>query len=211
MNHTWLKKHMAMLIALFSIICVCLIAVPSTLAYTVDTTKPLVNTFAPGQLAELDVPVLVKKTVLATGETTISPEGFQFQLLDTRTGEKYTAVSNANGQARFLLNFAQDEAGSSHSFLLTEINDGRQGVTYSDLVYSVDVKLEMVGEELTALVSLNDVQVESCVAAFENIYNDGAPDEPDTGDAAGAALCAMLLLISAAGIVLLLKNRQRVV
>lgn len=210
MTRIWLKKHMAMLIALFSVICVCLIAVPSTLAYTVDTTKPLVNLFTPGELAELSVPVTVKKTVLASGETTISPEGFQFQLLDTRTGEKYTAVSNAGGQALFLLTFAQDEVGSRHSFLLTEINDGRQGVTYSDLVYSVDVELAMVGEELTAQVSLNDVPVETCVAAFENIYNDGAPDDPDTGDAAGAALCAVMLLISAAGIVLLMKNRQRV-
>lgn len=211
MNRIWLKKHMAMLIALFSVICVCLIAVPSTLAYTVDTTSPLVNVFTPGQLDELDVPVQVKKTVLATGVNTISPEGFQFQLLDTLTGEKYTAVTNARGQAQFLLNFAQDEVGTRHSFLLTEINDGKPGVTYSDLVYSVDVELMMVGEELTAQVSLNDEVVTECVAAFENIYSDGTTDDPDTGDHAGAALCAVMLLMSAAGIVLLMKNRQRVV
>ena len=136
----WVK-----LALLFSAAVVLGIAIPMTLSYVFDVAEPLENTFVPlaGLHDENTVEIRVDKTVVNKGEAMITAEGFTFLLQNTATGDVLTAVSNKDGQARFLLSFSGVDAGS-HTFRLTEVNDGLEGVTYSTAEYQIRVDVATV-------------------------------------------------------------------
>lgn len=198
----WVK-----LALLFSAAVVLGIAIPVTLSYVFDVADPLVNTFVPpaGIHDENMVEILVDKTVINQGEAMITPEGFTFQLENTVTGEILTATSNKDGRARFLLSFLGTDAGS-HTFRLTEQNDGLEGVTYSTAEYLIRVDVAIVDGHAQRTLYLDGQLVDALQVGFTNIFD--TAQIPDTGDHAQAAVFAVLLLASGALLAILLKKRR---
>ncbi len=138
------------------------------------------NTFTP-RPEDISVEILVEKTVVNQGREEIGPEGFRFELLNTLTGQKQIAVSDAKGAAAFGLKFTEEDVGKTHIYKLTELNEGAANVEYSDAVYMVEITVSL-GEDnrLAAKILLNGEATDKPVAAFENKYNYTvkAPDLP---------------------------------
>lgn len=198
----WVK-----LALLFSAAVVLGIAIPVTLSYVFDETEPLVNTFVPpaGIHDENLVEILVDKKVLNKGAAMITPEGFNFVLKNTETGEIHTATSNKDGKARFLLSFLGADAGS-HVYKLTESNDGLEGVTYDTKEYTIRVDVAIVDGHAQRTLYVNDRMVKTVQVSFINIFD--SEQIPETGDNEQLAVFAVLLLVSGAALSILLKKRK---
>ena len=198
----WVK-----LALLFSAAVIMGVMVPVTLSYVFDKTDTLVNTFLPptGLDDENAVEILVNKTVVNKGDAAITPEGFTFVLHNTITGETHTAISNKDGQARIVLTFTGAQAGS-HSFYLTELNDGLEGVTYDTKEYTIRVDVAIVDGHAQRTLYVNDRMVKTVQVSFINIFD--SEQIPETGDNEQLAVFAVLLLVSGAALSILLKKRK---
>lgn len=182
--------------------------VPTTLAYVFDYAGSLINTFAPKTdvLTEAPVEIVIEKTVLNSTEKKLSPEGFTFQLEDVTTGEKQTVTTDKNGAARFLLIFKAEDVGQPNEFKVSEVNDARKDVTYSDAVYTVKVNVTAEEDRPVATVQVDGKDVEACVLPFENIYDPGELPPP-TGDSSNIVLHMALMLLAVAAMALMLRRR----
>lgn len=205
LRHPWGK-----LIVLLSLLLVVGLAVPATLAYVIVQTPPLQNVFTADVPAEgeITVDVRVHKTILAAGEQSIGPEGFQFLLTDVNTGAAETFQTTASGYGALTLAYTLADAGKSYAYRLTEVNDGREHVTYSDLVYDLTISLAEVNGDLAAALTMNGEPVTTILAEFENIYAPGTA-VPPTGDDAPLMAWALVLLLCGAGLILLRARAKR--
>lgn len=188
------------------------LSVPATLAYSTAKTETLVNTFTVLRLppAQTSVNVCVQKTVHNTGTKRIGPEGFSFSLQNTQTGEAFVLTSDADGLACVTLPFSEADMGKTHTYRLSEINDGRENVSYSDQVYAIEIALCVdANKQPVASARVDGVPVQQIVAAFENEYHAGDVILPPTGDDSSLGLYIALLLVSGAGLALLLIRRNR--
>lgn len=190
------KKAAALL--LLSVLAIAAVAIPTTLAYISVKTEPVVNTFYVSDLPpeeEMAVGIAVKKIVLNQGKETIGAENFRFLLDNLETDESYVLVSDANGDAGMSLLFAERDIGKTFKYQLTEINDQQPYVTYSDLVYNINITLirSEDDDKLDAVLTVNDYQVDQISVSFENIYKLPEPP-PVTGDDAPLTLYLMLII-----------------
>lgn len=201
----WVK-----LALLFVVAAVIGFAIPTTVAYLTAQSDTLINTFtAPYFLPEpVSVEVRVHKTVHNIGTESIGPEGFQFKLQNTQNDEVFPLTTDANGFASVTLPFSDADLGKNHTYLLQEINDGRENVTYSDQVYTIEITLSVNAQnQIVASARVDGQPVQQIVAMFENEYNAGIV-VPPTGDDTPIARYLALMLISSAGLVLLLTKRN---
>ncbi|MBQ9913837.1 MAG: hypothetical protein IJO73_06385 [Clostridia bacterium] len=134
------------------------------------------NIFTP-KPEDITVSIDINKTVRNEGTDTISPEGFEFALVNTADGSVGKVKTNAEGKAEFTLTYTEEDIGKVYTYTLTEVNDGRENVQYSDeeYVFTVSVTLDE-NNALAAALTANDEQVAVLTAAFENIY-DYTPEE----------------------------------
>jgi len=184
-------------------------ALPTTLAYLTAKSDTIVNTFtAPYFPAEqTSVDVYVHKTVRNIGTERIGPEGFRFVLQNTQSGESHVQTTGADGSAVFVLPFADADLGKTYTYTLSEINDGRDNIAYSERVYTIEITLSVNADNrIVASAAVDGTPVEQIEAAFENVYN-AVILPPLTGDDANLALYAALMLISGAGLAILLTKR----
>ena len=200
-QYHWLK-----MVLLFSVIAVVGFSVPFTLSVLFDSTVTLHNTFIPpeGLDEETAVQIIVDKDVLNLGSEKITPEGFVFILENAETGDRQTVATDANGYAAFELPYTGLDAGKTYRYTLYEQNDRRPGVTYSTLVYTVDVSLDMLDGKPVATVLLNGEVTDDRTAKFENIYQ--VKETPETGDASQLMLLVCLTLASAGAVLVLMKK-----
>ncbi len=134
-----------------------------------DTPKP----------EDINIPVTVIKTITNTGNGTIGPENFEFVLQSANTDESQLAKSDENGLAEFNLAFTADDIGKSFSYKLYEKNTGIKDVTYSDVVYDVQISISLgIDGKLLPTIRCNGDIVSEITAEFENIYQ-GKADIPD--------------------------------
>lgn len=203
----WFK--LALLLAVAALIGFVL---PTTFAYIAAQSNVIVNTFAAPDLPlrETSVSVRVHKTVRNIGEEKIGPEGFRFLLENTSGGESYILTTGTNGFASIELPFNEEDLGKPHTYRLTEIDDERENVSYSDEVYTIRVHLYInVDGQLIASTSVNDVPTTQIVAEFVNVHTD--MQIPDTGDDASLMLYAVMMLLGGAGLFLLLRRKNQVI
>lgn len=205
-------------IALVAVLCFVL-ATPAAFAFVEDSTQTLVNTFVPGtgvtpgpgpgpggEDEVVYVSVAVQKVVYNAGETAIGPEGFHFVLENRETGDGPVIESAADGWAQFLLEFDSADVGKTFEYMVYEINDGRENVTYSTQTYSVVVTVGYDGA-LTATVTVNGE--ENAVAVFRNVYDDGSVPPPPTGDKANLLLYAAMMAGGVVGLRAVLPRKRR--
>lgn len=180
---------------------------PATVAYIADRANTVRNSFRVEFLPPQDiyVPLRVHKTVLCMGEKEIGPEGFSFELKNLTTGKVTTMTSSADGWATVSLPFTAEDVGKTYRYRLSEMNGGRQYVTYDETVYDISISLKLDAQhEMTAEITLNGDAVSEIVAEFVNVYH--FYEIPDTGDHDQPLLWLTLLLISSIGMVLLCKK-----
>lgn len=127
---------------------------------------------------------VVDKTVISLGETEIGPKGFDFKLVKNSTKEEWTAEADENGYAAFEMTYTKDDIGKTYLYELSEVNDGVEGVTYSEDVYDIAVSISLDEEEnqLETSIKVNDKSVNNVKAEFENIYDGEGGGEIDPGD-----------------------------
>ncbi len=169
-----------------------------------------VNTYE----AKVDVDIEINKTVENKGSETITPEGFEFLL--EGEGERLTVKTGVDGKAVFTLNYTEADIGKSYTYKLTEINDGRENVKYSDEEYIITVSVTLGADlELVANVTKDGLDVDTLTAEFVNEYNytPPSPPTPPAGDTTQLVLWFAALFVSggvAVGTVFDRKSRLRI-
>lgn len=206
-----LRRSYKKAILLLSLVATLTFLVPSTLALLFDRTGTLVNTFVPGSIPpveqELPVTISIQKTVLAPAKKPLSPEGFQFQMTDLNGGTVYTTAADPSGAASFPLHYTSADEGKTFRYRITEINDHRKNVEYSDAAYLVEVSISTQDGQLTASLTVDGKTVSLCELPFENIYDPGVP-LPPTGDKNHPGIYLLLMLLSGAALPLLARRRR---
>ncbi len=190
--------------------------VQTTLAFIVTKTESIVNTFVPvipPSPEDLVLSVTVEKTVVNTGTIEIGPENFAFVLENTDDHEQTVLRTDTSGKAVFSLVYTEDDAEQTFRYKLYETDEGVEGVTYDPSVYEIEIAVTLdENNQLGAVILQNSVEVESCVATFENTYHANKPVDPPappTGDNAQLIFWLTMMLVSAtASVVLLLVGRR---
>jgi pilin isopeptide linkage protein len=166
-------------------------------ADSVETVE-YTNVFVP-KPADSAVDILVNKTVVNLGTAEIGPEDFEFLLESlTEDGNGITVKSDAEGKAKFTLTYTEDDIGKTYNYKLTEINGGRDYVSYSKAEYYISVTVSLHEETNTLAITVNEADATKFVAEFENVYDytPVTPDVPLTGDTSNPAIWVALMLVS---------------
>ena len=164
------------------------------------------NTFTPVISAPEDITVEidVNKTVENIGLSSISPEGFEFVLENTESGEKLALKSDQNGDAVFVLPFTSADIGKVFTYKLYETNNGMKGVTYDTTVYDISISIALSEEnKLIANVVMNGNIIENPVAEFVNTYNGELPDTPRTRDDSNITFWFIMMILSGSACIFL--------
>lgn len=207
-----MKKSWFRIALLLSLVAALVVAVPVTLAFVTVQTPAIINTFGAPDLPAGDavVDVAVVKTVTSSGTATIGPGSFHFLLTNTDTGDEHIMTTDGNGHALVRLAFYEEELGKTYRFTIAEVDDAREGVTYSEQVYELEITLALDDAKLlTPLCTLNGEQVSKVAAEFENLYTPPVSPVPPTGDSMNLWLCGIVLLGCGAGLILLRKKRAK--
>ena len=209
MNNT--RRILAALALVLSLAVGVFAGVQTTLAYITAQSTAAVNTFIPGEIppvADTTVTVQVDKQVLCRGDETMSPESFIFELECDQTGEKYQMVSNRSGKASVTLNFTAEDAGKAYTYTLKEVNDGRTHVVYdnSEHILAINIALDEASDTLVATATMDGVTSAAPTAQFVNQYSP-TPVIPPLGDEINLHLYALMLALSAAGLVIVTRKR----
>lgn len=206
-----MKKH-TWLLAVALLLCGVAAAfpVPGTLAYIVDQSNTVNNSFRVEYLPPQDVtvPVSVHKTVLCVGNDSISPAGFSFRLVNLETGAVTPMTSFTDGWATADLVFTADDAGKTYNYQLYEHNGGRAYVEYDDTVHYLTIELPVNEQhEMAPVITMDGELTAEAVAEFVNVY---CPVEiPDTGDHDQPVMWLALLLLSGTGLLMLCRKERR--
>lgn len=138
---------------------------------TLDVTHKLVD----ADEAEFENVYTAKSTKLALTAAKVLEgadlKAGQFTFKLSGGGVELTATNDANGQVTFSeLSFTQ---AGTYTFIISEVNDGQQGVTYDETERKVTVTVEddCLGN---LIASVNQEELEACV--FRNTYT--KPEEP---------------------------------
>ena len=183
-----------------------------TYGYIVTKTDSVINTFIPAVPGHEDIAVSIEvnKIVKNTGTASISPEGFEFVLENTASGEKITLKTLANGKALLTIPFTAEDAGKNFAYKLSEIDTGMQGVTYDQKVYDIYIAVTFDEDnKLVANVTVDGKTVTNAVATFENTYHGEKPGSPQTGDNSNGAFWLFMMLVSGAACVVLMALDRR--
>ncbi|MBP3428118.1 MAG: LPXTG cell wall anchor domain-containing protein [Clostridia bacterium] len=197
--------------AVLMILTVVLFMAPGTaLAYLATGSNTVRNSFRVDYVPPepTSVQINVQKTVVCKGPEKIGPAGFSFLLKETKSGRAYTMISDEKGRAFLRLPFTEADIGKTYTYELSEINDSRGGVTYDGRTYAIAITLAVCPDNrMTAQLTLNGEAAAEINAAFENRF---APAKlPTTGDSSSLTLYALMLLLSGAGLALLMRKGSR--
>ncbi len=156
------------------------------------------NTYTP-RPTDITVEIGVDKKVNNTGSGSIGPEGFSFRLVKTGdTGTPETVITDKDGKAKFVLTFTEDDIGKTYTYTVTEVNGGREFVTYSTESYTFTVTVALGDNNtLVATVKQGETPVDKAVASFTNTYHQINPPTSDNQ----ITLWFALLFVSTGGLV----------
>ena len=178
--------------------------------YQIDVTFN--NAFIPATSVpdDIEVDIVVNKTVKNTGSSTIAPKGFEFVLENTVNGEKWALESDKNGKAVFVLPFTTSDIGKTYTYKLSETDQGVAGVTYDTRVYNISISVALdSNDKLNATVTMDGKKVNTIVAKFQNTYHAEHPVAPPTGENNNITLwCIMMLISGTVCVVLVILDKK---
>lgn len=172
------------------------------------------NTFVPPVVPDPDpitVQIGIDKIINNVGEATHGKGGFQFVLKNTATSEGLGATSADNGKASFSLTFTKADIGKTHTYELSETNQGFAGMTYDTDVHEITITVSLnENNELVAALTMDGKSVTALSATFENTYDADTPEAPPTGDNSNLTLWFILMVVSGSALVALtVYDRKR--
>ena len=172
------------------------------------------NTFVPPVVPDPDpitVQIGIDKIINNVGEATHGKGGFQFVLKNTETSEGLGATSADNGKASFSLTFTKADIGKTHTYKLSETNQGFAGMTYDTDVHEITITVSLnENNELVAALTMDGKSVTALSATFENTYDADTPVAPPTGDNSNLTLWFILMIVSGSALVALtVYDRKR--
>ncbi len=132
--------------------------------------------------ADVSVDIIADKTVVNKGTEEITPEGFKFILQNTDTNETVTALSDADGKVKFVLDYDEADIGKTYTYKLSEVNDGRENVEYSTEEYVFTVTVGYDSGVITAVLSQDNSAVDKITAEFVNEYDYTPPQTTETAE-----------------------------
>ncbi len=151
------------------------------------------NTYTPAP-APIDLDIDIVKTVKGIGGT-LSPEGFEFKLKNEQTSGETFVKTGTDGKAKFTLNFTESDIGETYTYTVTEVKGSVKGVTYSEAVHTVKVKINLTEDNtLVPEITVNETAADTAVCPFENIY---VFETPDAGDSLNLLGWISALFVSA--------------
>lgn len=125
--------------------------------------------------------ITAEKVLMVDGSAVSSGRDFQFRLTDSDGNEVGTATADAStGRFTITPNKKYDTAGT-YTYYLTEVNDGRQGVTYDSSQYRIDVT---IGEKITELLG---VKFKSYYVDTVNVTKSGSGGSSSGGSSSGGS------------------------
>ncbi|MBO5169290.1 MAG: starch-binding protein [Oscillospiraceae bacterium] len=125
--------------------------------------------------------ITAEKVLMVDGTAVSSGRDFQFRLTDSVGNEVGTAKADAStGRFTIAPNTKYDTAGT-YTYYLTEVNDGRQGVTYDSSQYRIDVT---IGEKITELLG---VKFKSYYVDTVNVTKSGSGGSSSGGSSSGGS------------------------
>jgi pilin isopeptide linkage protein len=172
------------------------------------------NTFIPPVIPDPDpitVSLFVQKTVKNTTSKTIGPEGFNFLVEQTGSTQLWTITSDADGKAQLDLTYTHEDLGKTYTYTVSEINDGREGVLYSEQTYELTVTITLDEENNILVPKLTNggESVNKWETAFENTYTHKEPLTPPTGDETPLLMWSILMAASGIAIVVLVVTGRK--
>lgn len=172
------------------------------------------NTFIPPVIPDPDpitVSLFVQKTVKNTTSKTIGPEGFNFLVEQTGSTQPWTITSDADGKAQLDLTYTHEDLGKTYTYTVSEINDGREGVLYSEQTYELTVTITLDEENNILVPKLTNggESVNKWETAFENTYTHKEPLTPPTGDETPLLMWSILMAASGIAIVVLVVTGRK--
>lgn len=195
-----IRRRWVILALLSVVVFAAALSLPDTLAYIAASSNTVRNTFRVDYVPPTPaaVELRVHKTVRSLGEEGIGPEGFRF-FLSREDGEEVILTSGADGYASATLTFSAEDAGKTFTYRLSEIDDGREHITYSDAVHTIRIALTVDAQNrVVPKMTMDGVNVTRLQAEFVNVYD--PVEVPDTGDGAQLGLYAALMLLGLAGL-----------
>lgn len=158
------------------------ISVEESDKYNIDVTFK--NKFTEPDIPEpeaIEIPINVIKSVKSVGTGSIGPENFKFALENISTNERFILTSDEDGLFGFNVKFTSDDIGKTINYRLSEINDDREDIVYSNKVYDIKFVVALGADnKLVVTKYCNGVIVKDINVAFENIYSGEStiPDDP---------------------------------
>lgn len=204
------RKIYRMWLVLALLICVTLAAtaaIPDTVAYVQKESNTLHNRISVAYIPPEDatVPVEIHKFIRSLGEKTIPPEGSSFALTNMTTGEVITLVSDAEGHAAAALTFTAEDVGQTYRYTLQELPGIDPSITYDDQVYDIRIWLTVdMYNRVRAEVTVMGLKTDGIRAEFVNVFDPFLV--PETGDASALLFSAVMVILSAAGLLLIRKR-----
>lgn len=171
-----LRKHIAVFL---SVLLVMFTTLPMAYAFITNVTPSVKNTFIPESAAptvppqDIAIAVSVEKTVLNIGSESIDKDGFEFVLERSDGNDTKSMVSDADGRASCNIIFTPEDIDKTYTYILYEMNDGREHVTYDDSIHSLSITIshDRSINALTAVKFLDGVKVEEIKTFFTNTYD----------------------------------------
>lgn len=153
---------------------------PTEPSQPTEPTEPEKPT-EPADPPAIKVPVTIHKTVINKTLDLMSPKGFQFRILDEDGKEVDTITANALGVAGYSFSFDKDDVDKTYTYTVQEVNTGKDGVTYSDAVYEIEITIHRnkLLNVLIPEIQINDIPALAVVLEFVNVYEPEVPTEPE--------------------------------
>ncbi len=146
---------------------------------------------------DITVNIPVNKTVNNIGKSKLTPQGFEFVLEHSVSGEKQFATSDKNGKTSFSLSFTTADIGKTYTYKLYETDQGKAGITYDDTVYDLSVTVtKSENDKLIASVVMSGQKTDTPIAKFVNTYQALPVDSPHTADDSNMVFWLTIMLVS---------------
>lgn len=204
-NNSILRRFLLAL----SILMILTSSVQGTMAFLTTKTDPVVNTFVPPSIPD-DINVILNTKLILSGDgaSGYSPDKFAIMLAD-EAGNSRT-VNTVGGKAAFELKFTKDDAGKEFTYTLSMVDNNIHGVTYSDKVYTVKVRVDLNDKnELVAAVTSEDIVIIDGYE-FEFVNTCAGIVPPQTADADSMILWGVIFFSGVALLIgVIITDRKR--
>lgn len=137
------------------------------------------NTYELKEIKDLNIKANGIVKIDNTGEKELGPENFEITMTNTKTEEVIKLNTDQNGQVSFDLKYTKEDIGKTFEYIIKQTNSAKEGVTYSDKEYKVNITITLNDKnELVAKILVNGIEVDEILAEFINTYNVDPPIEP---------------------------------